>query len=163
MNVSNIFAPGLQGGVMTNLFASKLRLILCRCALLLLCLLACSTGPDISQCKAQTCGPWSEPVNVAYPINTEFNDTYAILSRDGLTMYFTSDRPGGLGGDDLWVAKRESLSDPWQVPTNMGVPINTAANDSLPVLSSDEHVMFFPSTRRARCRAAALRLPPPHA
>jgi len=122
-------------------------------AFLLLCLLAWYTGPGISQCKAQTFGPWSEPVNVAYPINTEFNDTYAILSRDGLTMYFTSDRPGGLGGDDLWVAKRESLSDPWQVPTNMGAPINTAANDSLAVLSSDEHVMFFHSTRGGGCGA----------
>src|SRR5260370_12853793 len=146
MTVSNIFAHGLQGGVMTNLFASKLRLILCRCALLLLCLLACSTGPDISQCKAQTCGPWSEPVNVAYPINTEFNDTYAILSRDGLTMYFTSDRPGGLGGDDLWVAKRESLSDPWQVPTNMGVPIYTAAYNSMHGHAYDEHALWFHHT-----------------
>jgi hypothetical protein len=120
---------------------------------LLFCLLAWYTGPGISQCKAQTFGPWSEPVNVPYPINTEFNDTYAILSRDGLTMYFTSDRPGGLGGDDLWVAKRESLSDPWQVPTNMGAPINTVANDSLPALSSDEHVMFFHSTRAGGCGA----------
>jgi hypothetical protein len=106
----------------------------------------------ISLCKAQTFGPWLEPVNVAYPINTEFNDTYAILSRDGLTIYFTSDRPGGLGGDDLWVAKRESLSAPWQEPTNMGA-LNTAATDSLPVLSYDEHVMFFYSTRGGGCGA----------
>jgi hypothetical protein len=120
---------------------------------LLFCLLAWYTGPGISLCKAQTFGPWTEPVHVEYPINTDSNDTYAILSEDGLTMYFTSDRPRGLGGDDLWVAKRESLSAPWQTPKNMRYPINTAANDSLPALSSDEHVMFFHSTRGGGCGA----------
>ena len=53
-------------------------------------------------------GAWSEPINVGPPINTEYNDTYPILTADGLTIYFTSDRPGGLGGDDIWVSRRET-------------------------------------------------------
>src|SRR5437899_8709612 len=119
---------------------------------LLFCLLAWYIGPGISLCKAQTFGPWTEPVNVGYPINTEFNDTYAFLSRDELTMYFTSDRPGGLGGDDLWFTTRASLDDPWADPQNMSA-LNTDKADSLAVLSSDEHVMFFHSTRAGGCGA----------
>ena len=67
-------------------------------------------------------------------------------------MYFTSDRPGGLGGDDLWFATRESADAPWGEPQNMGA-LNTNAADSLAVLSSDEHVMFFHSTRPDGCWA----------
>src|SRR4029453_6743699 len=68
-------------------------------------------------------------------------------SKDELTMYFSSDRLGGLGGDDLWFTTRASLDDPWGTPENMSV-LNSTALDSLAVLSSDEHVMFFHSTRQ---------------
>jgi hypothetical protein len=97
-------------------------------------------------------GDWSVALNVGPPVNTEYNDTYAILSRDELTMYFTSDRPGGVGGDDLWLSTRASLDDLWETPTNL-TPLNTAAMDSLAVLSPDEHVMFFHSTRSGGCGA----------
>jgi hypothetical protein len=92
------------------------------------------------------------PKNLGSPVNTEFNDTYAVLSRDELTMYFTSDRPGGVGGDDLWFTTRRSRADPWTEPQNMSA-LNTAAADSLAVLSSDEHVMFFHSARPGGCGA----------
>jgi len=115
--------------------------------LTLVCVLACLTATNArSRRTANTFGDWSAPVNAGPALNTEYNDNYAILSRDALTIYFTSDRPvGGLGGDDLWFATRESLDAPWDEPQNMGAPINTAAADSLAVLSSDEHVMFFHS------------------
>ncbi len=113
----------------------------------LLCLLAWTTGaPDTSRHSTETFGQWSTLVHVGSPINTPYNDTYAILSRDGLTMYLTSDRPGSVGGDDLWFATRESVDAPWGDPQNMSV-LNTVATDSLAVLSSDEHVMFFYSDR----------------
>ena len=124
-----------------------------RRSLTLLCVLACYTAtPDTARRSAETFGEWSSPINVGPPVNTEYNDTYAILSRDELTMYFTSDRPGGLGGDDLWFATRESADAPWGEPQNMGA-LNTSAADSLAVLSSDEHVMFFHSTRPGGCGA----------
>ena len=97
----------------------------------------------------QTFGDWSAPVNVGPPLNTSSNDHYAVLSRDELTIYFTSDRPGSLGGDDLWFATRESVDSPWREPQNMGAPINTTFTDSLPFLSSNEHVLYFYSTRPA--------------
>jgi WD40-like Beta Propeller Repeat len=124
-----------------------------RRSLTLLCMLACYTAtPGTARRSAETFGEWSSPINVGPAVNTEYNDMYAILSRDELTMYFTSDRPGGLGGDDLWFITRASLDDPWADPQNMSV-LNTSAADSLAVLSSDEHVMFFHSTRPGGCGA----------
>ena len=69
----------------------------------------------------------------------------AVLSRNELTIYFTSDRPGGFGGDDLWFSTRKSGEAPWGEPQNIGAVINTDAADSLAVLSSNEHVMYFPA------------------
>jgi WD40-like Beta Propeller Repeat len=124
-----------------------------RRSLTLLCVLACYTPtPHTARQSAETFGEWSSPINVGPPVNTEYNDTYAFLSRDELTMYFTSDRPGGLGGDDLWFTTRASLDDPWADPQNMSA-LNTSAADSLAVLSSDEHLMFFHSTRPGGCGA----------
>lgn len=65
------------------------------------------------------------------------------LSADGLTLYFTSDRPGGLGGLDLWAAERNSVSDPWNTPTNLGSPINTPTADLGPSLSADGLTLYF--------------------
>src|SRR3954464_6061399 len=93
--------------------------------LTLVCVLACLTATNArSRRTANTFGDWSAPVNAGPALNPEYNDNYAILSRDALTIYFTSDRPvGGLGGDDLWFATRESLDAPWDEPQNMGAPI----------------------------------------
>jgi hypothetical protein len=124
-----------------------------RRSLTLLCVLACYTAtPGTARRSAETFGEWSSPINVGPPVNTEYNDNYAILSRDELTMYFTSDRPGGVGGDDLWFTTRASLEDPWGDPENMSA-LNSTVADSLAVLSSDEHVMFFHSTRPGGCGA----------
>src|SRR5262245_32581887 len=123
-----------------------------RRSLILLCVLACYTAtPDTARRSAETFGDWSAPVNVGPPINTIYNDNYAVLSRDELTIYFTSDRPGSLGMDDLWFATRESIDAPWQEPQNMGPRINTPFVDSLPFLSSNEHVLYFYSQRPGGC------------
>jgi WD40-like Beta Propeller Repeat len=118
----------------------------------LVCVLGCYTATTAhsSRRTAETFGDWSAPVNVGPPINTIYNDNYAVLSKDELTIYFTSNRPGSLeGSDDLWLAIRESVDSPWQEPQNMGAPINTTFTDSLPFLSSNEHVLYFYSTRPA--------------
>jgi hypothetical protein len=121
-----------------------------RQSLALLGLLAWVMATSVASSENGTFGDWSAPLNLGPPINTEYNDTYAVLSLDGLTMYFTSDRPGSLGGDDLWFATRDSADGPWAEPQNMRA-LNTSAADSLAVLSSDEHVMFFHSNRPGGC------------
>jgi len=114
---------------------------------LLVCFVAAAGSSPQS---TETFGDWSPPRRVE-GVNTAANDTYAILSKDELTMYFTSDRQeGGRGGDDLWFTTRASPDDPWGPPENMSA-LNSPALDSLAVLSSDEHVMFFHSTRPGGC------------
>ena len=116
-----------------------------RQSLTLVCLLAwCVTGSSAQSTTKY--GEWSTVMNVGPPVNTGYNDMYAFLSRDELTMYFTSDRPGGIGADDLWFTTRTSLDDPWAEPRNLAT-LNSTALDSLAVLSSDEHIMFFHSSR----------------
>lgn len=107
-------------------------------------------APDISPRRVETFGDWSTPVPVAELNTPDFNDMYAVLTKDELTVYFSSDRPGGVGLDDLWYATRPSVDSPWETPKNMSLvnpTLNTTAFDSLPMLSYDEHVMFFYSTR----------------
>jgi hypothetical protein len=121
-----------------------------RRSLILLCLLASYTAtPGTSPRRAETFGDWSTPFPVA-SLNTDSNDMYAVLSKDELTVYFTSDRQGGMGLDDLWFATRDSVDAPWGPAQNMS-DINSTAADSLPMLSYDEHVMFFQSTRAEGC------------
>jgi hypothetical protein len=120
--------------------------------LLWMALTAVAAGAqEIPVSTAVTFGEWSTPVNVGPPLNTAYNDNYAVLSRDELTIYFTSDRPGGLGLEDLWFATRASVDSPWGEPQNMGAPINSSVADSLPFLSPNEHVMYFHSTRDGGC------------
>jgi hypothetical protein len=65
-------------------------------------------------------------------LNTPFLDGCPIQSPDGLSLYLASNRPGGLGGLDIWVARRESTDAPFGAPENLGEPVNTAADDFCP-------------------------------
>jgi Tol biopolymer transport system component len=90
---------------------------------------------------------WATPLNLGATINSTFNDFGAATSKDGLHLYFTSDRPGGFGANDIWVSERSSLDSPWGVPINLGPVVNTSAIDAVPFLSRDEHWLFFNSNR----------------
>ena len=54
--------------------------------------------------------PWSTPVRVDAPISSEFNEQAPRLSKDGQTLFFSSNRPGTLGGLDIWMATREKIA-----------------------------------------------------
>lgn len=99
---------------------------------------------------------WSEPVRLEPPINSDGNDQSAELSRDGLTLYFTSNRTGGLGGNDIWISRRACETCRWQDPVNLGAPINSSAGEGAPTLSTDGHVMIFNSARLGGHGAADL-------
>jgi hypothetical protein len=92
---------------------------------------------------------WSAPVSLGPTINGPFNDQQAALSKDGLTLYFASNRPGtpGSGPNDIWVSKRDCLECEWGDPANLGAPVNTGDNDAGPALSRDEHWLFLLSNR----------------
>lgn len=86
---------------------------------------------------------WSPPVNLGPVINSESGDDLPAISKDGLSLYFQSARPGGYGLLDLYVAHRDTNDVPWNMPVNLGPMINTAAPEFGPALSRDEHYLFF--------------------
>ncbi len=90
---------------------------------------------------------WPAPVSLGATINTMFNEQGPNLSNDGLSLYFGSDRPGGMGGFDIWVARRACADCPWESPENVGGVVNSIAAETGPGLSIDGHLLFFRSTR----------------
>ena len=111
------------------------------------------TNEHVAQVESAL-GSWTGPYNVGAPINTPYNDMYALLSEDHSTMYFTSDRPGGFGGDDIWVSHRTPGSD-WSEPTNVAV-LNTEFADSLPMFADNGSTLYFFSDRPGGCGAGDL-------
>jgi hypothetical protein len=70
------------------------------------------------------------------------------IRSDGLEMFITSNRSGGVGARDIWVSTRASTLDSWSTPVNLGAPINMArVITGGPALSSDGNTMFFHSAR----------------
>lgn len=65
-------------------------------------------------------------------LNTPQQDGCPIFSPDGLSLYIASNRPGGKGGLDIWVATRATTGAPWGAPQNLGEPVNSAADDFCP-------------------------------
>ena len=98
-----------------------------------------------------TAGPtysdWSDAMNLGPVVNSPYDDFASHLSKNGLSLYFASNRPDGLGGEDLWVSRRRSRDDAWSTPVNLGSVINTDANERSPALSRDGHLLFFASSR----------------
>ena len=93
---------------------------------------------------------FGEPTNLGPTINSPDSEVTACISTDGLELYFTSDRPGSVGSLDIWVAKRTSVSDPWQPPTNPGSPLNYPGCRNCPCcLSVDGLEFYFGSYNRS--------------
>jgi len=76
-----------------------------------------------------------------------FGDYSPDLSLDGLTLYFSSSRPGGLGEADLYVTTRESIDDPWEPPQNLGPNVNTPYFEGQPSISANGKTLYWDSVR----------------
>lgn len=86
---------------------------------------------------------WSLPVDLGPDVNASNSEISPALSPDGLSLYFASARPGGLGGFDIWVSRRASPCDPLGTPVNLGPTINSAEREQGAFLSADGHLLFF--------------------
>jgi WD40-like Beta Propeller Repeat len=80
-------------------------------------------------------------------LNTASLERTTAIRRDGLEIFFASDRDGPSGNLDLFVATRASPSDPWSTPVNLGPTVNTSLIDARPALSFDGTTLYFQSTR----------------
>jgi hypothetical protein len=105
--------------------------------------------PDIYSSKRATRDePWGEPQKLGSPVNTSASECFSCISADGLFLCFSShaahpDRPGNLGGPDIWVTTRPTRDGPWRTPWNPGPPLNTAYPDSIPSISADGRWLYF--------------------
>jgi Tol biopolymer transport system component len=97
--------------------------------------------------RATVNDPWAEAVNLGPLINYSFMDCGPSLSPDGLWLFFQSVRPGGSGGDDIWVSTRASISDEWGTSVNLGSTVNSSAHDFHPDISRDGSTLYFCSMR----------------
>jgi outer membrane protein OmpA-like peptidoglycan-associated protein/tetratricopeptide (TPR) repeat protein len=92
----------------------------------------------------QTPQGWSEPINLGPQINTEFWESSPSLSSDKTTLYFSSDRPGGYGGKDLYVSHRMP-NGKWSEALNMGASVNTTSDELAPFIHADNNTLYFTS------------------
>lgn len=97
---------------------------------------------------AQKYSEWSTPINLGPTVNSSAMDRAPAISKDGLSLYFASNRVvGGFGGEDIYVSQRETRDDEWGPAMNLGAIINTTANEMVPAFSRDGHLLFFASNR----------------
>ena len=89
-------------------------------------------------------GTWGN--SKALPINSkDYSVRNPSISKDGKTLYFSSDMPGGLGGEDIWKVSVDG--DTYGTPENAGDNINTEGNESFPSIQ-DDGILFFSSNGR---------------
>lgn len=86
---------------------------------------------------------WDPPVNLGQPLNTSQGDATAYITPDGLSLYFSSFRPGGSGWGDLWMITRTDAESPWVSPVNLGGSVNTSNGEFSPELSTDGRILIF--------------------
>lgn len=87
--------------------------------------------------------------NLGREVNSRGWDSQPILSADGQNLYFASDRSGGQGGTDIWVARladiRQDGTPVWGKPENLGSAINTAEDERSPFIGADGTTLYFAS------------------
>jgi len=87
---------------------------------------------------------WSEPKNVGKNINSDYWDSAPSIAPDNQALYFCSNRPGGYGGIDIYVAYKNEKGY-WEEAVNMGPTINTAGDEQAPFIHADNKTLYFSS------------------
>ncbi|MEE4256023.1 MAG: pyridoxamine 5'-phosphate oxidase family protein [Bacteroidales bacterium] len=91
-------------------------------------------------------GNYSEAIMLPAPINTEHWEFDAFLTRDENTIVFSSTRPGGYGGADIYVSRKEPDGS-WSDPRNLGPAVNSASYEYGASISPDGKYLFYTSSR----------------
>ncbi len=86
---------------------------------------------------------WSKPAPLPAPLNSSSDDSPTWISADEATLLLFSDREGGFGETDIWLATRDHAAAPWSVPLNLGGQFNTKHRDEDVHVSSDGQTLWF--------------------
>lgn len=91
---------------------------------------------------------WSTPQNIGPVINTAANESSPFITLDGRRLYFSSNRPGSLGGSDIWVTERLDFTWlKWSAPQKLGAPVNSTSDDSEAHIDWEGEYLYFTSRR----------------
>lgn len=93
----------------------------------------------------RTVADWSEPINIGPPVNSDVDEYYVSLTKDG-TIYFASNRAGGLGSFDIY--RSRFVDGQYAKPENLGAAINTKYLEHDPFIAPDESYILFTSVDR---------------
>lgn len=108
----------------------------------------CDRQPGAGSCDLyiaeRTPHGWSKPQPMGDGINTPSWEAQPTLNHNGSTMIFSSNRPGGSGGRDLWFTRKNGRR--WTTPVNLGKVINTSGDEETPFLHPDGQTIYFAST-----------------
>ncbi len=104
-------------------------------------------GCQIYRSTSDGAGGWSEPEVEFQEFGDSITTAHPAITPDGLTLYFVSDMPGGLGEKDIWKVTRESSGGAWGSPLNMGEQVNTPGNELYPYVHSDGTLYFSTDSR----------------
>ena len=89
-------------------------------------------------------GIWTKSKSLGKNINTKFWEGNACVSKDGKTLFFSSNKPGGFGALDIYKSLRQPNGD-WGIPVNLGNVINSEFNDDAPFITEDGKRLYFVS------------------
>jgi len=99
---------------------------------------------DIYYSKKGADGSWSDIVALENINNPDTWESMPSVSSDGKWLYFVSDRPGGMGGFDIYRSHKDDQGV-WSKPENLGPSINTKGNEKTPFLHTDSQTLYFSS------------------
>ena len=101
-------------------------------------------GLDIYLCEKNN-NQWSIPINLGLGINSPDWDSSPAISADDSLLFFSSTRPGGYGGNDLYYSKK-LVNGHWGKPINLGPKINTNKDEAYPYFHYDNETLYFTSS-----------------
>lgn len=87
---------------------------------------------------------WAEPKPISDEVNSPHHENSVAIAPDGKTLFFTSDRPGGQGGIDIYMSKLDKKGR-WGKAVNLGAPVNTPENEDGPFMDYDNKTLYFSS------------------
>ncbi len=94
---------------------------------------------------------WTQPESIGTTVNLEdFDEISPFLAADGITLYFSSDKPGGQGKHDIWMTKRlDSTWKKWSEPVNLPSPINSAKWDAYFTMDAKGEYAYLASSQNS--------------
>jgi len=101
---------------------------------------------DLFLSNLQADGTWGAATMIA-ELSGPTTENRPTIRRDGLEIFFYSDRPGGLGSTDLWTSTRATVDAPWSPPVDLGETVNSSASEQHPYLSADGRTLVYATTR----------------